>query len=436
MLTSLARRFVLVVGACSLVAMTLGGCAGTPAKEEPKAAIPASFAFWPLFPADPRVQFARSLASSNDLVPKKHSQFEQVVFGKELERAAEINKPYGVAMRDGKVYVCDMRGKAVFIFDLKKKQTRVMGATGAHPLAHPVAVCAADNGSVLVADNQIGAIFVYDQSEKYVRPMGFPKFKPIAVAAHGDRVYACDSGSQLVQVFDLSSGKHVGTIGEVGDEDGQFRLPVGIACDPSGNVVVIDMMRCRLQKFTPEGKLIVAWGEMGDQGGTFARPKHIAVDREGIAYVVDAAFQNVQMFDAQNRVLMYFGSAGGHPGAMNQPVGICVSEDGLEYVKDLMHPGFEPKRLVLVTNQFGEAKVSIYAMGELKKGFSAQDLAAAAATVNPGVGGTPQDIRDFQTQAGQNVEGDQPEGEQPSERPTEPPTGNPTKPEPPKEAPK
>lgn len=121
---------------------------------------------------------------------------------------------------------------------------------------------------------------------------------------------------------------------------------------------------------------------------------------------------------------------------MNQPVGICVSEDGLEYVKDLMHPGFEPKRLVLVTNQFGEAKVSIYAMGELKKGFSAQDLAAAAATVNPGVGGTPQDIRDFQTQAGQNVEGDQPEGEQPSEQPTEPPTGNPTKPEPPKEAPK
>lgn len=427
----LGIRNVAAIGFCLVATTLLGGCAGDggakPAKDS--SAAPTSFAFWPPFPADPKVQFLRTFESSNDLVPKQHSNLEQVVFGKELEKAADINKPYGVAMHDGKIYVCDMRGKSVFIFDLKKKQTRIMGTSGAHALSHPVGVAVGDDGTVFVADNTVGAIFVFDANERYSRAIGFPKFKPSALAVHGDRLYACDLTSQLVHVFETSTGKHVGEIGSVGDEDGQFRLPVGVAVDPAGNVIAIDMMRCRLQRFSPDGKFISATGSMGDQAGMFARPKYLAADKDGIVYAVDAAFQNVQMFDDQNRMLMNFGAAGDHPGAMNQPVGICVSEEGLEYFKDFIHPGFQPKRLVLVTNQFGDAKVSVYAMGEIKKGYTAQDLAAASAKIATGQG-AKQEVQDFQMQAGQGEPGGEGgeessgEGAAPAE-PKTPPKENP-----------
>ena len=35
--------------------------------------------------------------------------------------------------------------------------------------------------------------------------------------------------------------------GSVGDEDGQFRVPLCVETDRDGNVFVSDMMRCRIQ---------------------------------------------------------------------------------------------------------------------------------------------------------------------------------------------
>jgi hypothetical protein len=227
---------------------------------------------------------------------------------------------------------------------------------------------------------------VYDAEERYSRAYGHPGFKPAALAVHGDRLYVTDMAAQRVEIFDRNTGASLGTIGTVGDEDGQFRLPLGIATDKQGNVYVVDMLRCRLQKFSPDGKFIGAVGAMGKVAGTFARPKHIAVDSDGTVYVVDAAFQNVQMFDDKFELLMHFGAAGDYPGAMSLPAGICVSEDSLDLFTDRVHPGFKPKRVIAVTNQFGPDRVALYVEGGLREGYTAQDLAKAAVVVLPGTG--------------------------------------------------
>lgn len=370
----------------------LAGCGGDSApRPEPASNGPVrgQYAFWPQAPDAPRVQFIKSFKSNEDVSQRQASGFEKLVFGREAEATDLVNKPYGVAMKDGKIYVCDIRNACVIAIDLNKRQSRIIGSSGSNPLKHPVAAAIADDGEIYIADNERGAIFVYDQQERYSRLFGMEKFKPAGIAVHGDRLYASNTASQVVEVFNRITGDRIGSIGTVGDEDGQFRLPLGIATDSKGNLWVADMMRCRVQKFGPDGKFISGLGTLGDYRGSFARPKHIAVDSDNILYVVDAAFQNVQMFDDQGRPLMHFGAGGAFPGAMNLPAGICISEESVGVVAGGVHPGFKPSRVVVVTNQFGGDKVSMYAMGQLRDGYSVKDISAAAYKVNTGTEASP-----------------------------------------------
>lgn len=360
----------------AMVLMFAGGCSSSP-KAAPKSSN-LVYAFWPQPPAAPRIQFVRAFAYSGDISLEKQSNLDKLVFGSESDRAVEINKPYGVDMHDGKIYVCDIRNVGLTILDLNKHQTRLVGTGGLNRLQNPVDVTVADDGTIYVADKLRGVV-MYDSSEHYAGIFGHEKFQPVSLAVHGDRLYVCNMGSQNVEVMDRFTGLVVGTIGTVGDQDGQFRLPLGVAVDQDGNIHVVDVMRCRVQKFSPDGKLLAAVGEMTDTAGNFVRPKHIAVDREGQVYIVDAAFQNVQIFDRKYHLLTSFGGGGDFFGSMNLPAGICVTDSGMGLFQDEIHPYFDAKHLILVTNQFGANKVAVYALGDLKAGKTAQDLAASLA---------------------------------------------------------
>lgn len=392
-----ARWLLVVIG----TGLGLASCAGPSKPAAAREEATGSYAFWPQFPDEPRIQFVRAFSGSEDLASTKRSGLERIVFGPEAEVQAFINKPYGVAMRGGRIYVCDMRGAALTVLDLKANQTRLVGTTGVNRLNHPVDVEVTPDGMIYVADNERGAVLVYDARERYAFMIGFPKFKPVSLASHGDRLYVADMTAQAVQVFDRRSGERLGSIGTVGDEDGQFRLPLGVATDRAGNLYVVDMMRCRVQKFSPEGRFLGGFGALGDYAGTFARPKHIDVDSEGVIYVVDSAFQNVQMFDDQFRLLMSFGAAGEFLGALNLPAGICVSDDEVGLESSRIHPGLEPRRFVAVTSQFGVEKVSLYARADLRPQYTAADLARSAATVSAGVGEISEERRRLQEQGTQ-----------------------------------
>jgi DNA-binding beta-propeller fold protein YncE len=260
---------------------------------------------------------------------------------------------------------------------------------GLNRLQLPVDVAVAEDGGIYVADKDRNAIIVYDATEHYLKTIGRADLQPISVAVFKDRLYVSNMKSQVIEVLDRQSGRQLGTIGAVGDEDGQFRLPICVEVDADGQVHVMDMMRGRLQTFTPDGRLVMASGDIADTAGHFVRPKHIAVDDDGITYVVDAAFDNVQLFDARQQLLMHFGSMGTHRGSMNLPVGVCVMETGLEYFRPYIHPGFKAKRLIVVTNQFGDQKISVYALGERRPEWKLEDLNRAAEPVPEGVSTAP-----------------------------------------------
>lgn len=397
-----AGFFKSVISAATIAALSMGfvGCASSPKPESAKRAT-GSYTFWPPPPVEPRVQFLGTFASSEDLSPVKTSALETMVFGAEAAKPAEVDKPYGVAVRDSKIYVCDIRAKALVVLDFAKKQTRIVGVTGANRLERPVAVAIADDGAIYVADGVQQSVFVFTRDERFAMAFAIPGLKPAGIAVHADRLYVTDIKRQGVIILDRASGKETGFIGVVGDDDGQFRLPLGVSTDKAGNVYVVDMMRCRVQKFTKDGAFISGFGEQGDHVGGFARPKQIAVDSEGIVYVVDSAFQNVQMFNSKYELLMYFGSVGAYPGAMSLPVGIATTDTGLQHFQHLVHPGFQIKRLVVVANQFGANKVGLYALGDRKSSYSLKDLRASGVAVSEGVETPSEERLRFQNIGGQ-----------------------------------
>jgi len=369
----------------ALACLSLLGCATSPSGSA-TTATPESFSFWPLAPDAPRIQFVKSFRTSSDVREDTQSDLAKLVFGEENEQDAEIMKPYGVVMRAGRIYVCDIRRPALAVLDLVQNQVRLVGVRGVNRLTHPVDVAVADDGWLYVADNERNAVLVYNADERYARTIGRQGMKPVSVAVHGDRLYVCDLTAQQVEIFDRHTGDTIGKFGTVGDSDGEFRVPLCVDTDKEGNVYVSDMMRARMQKFSPDGVFVAGFGELGDYAGSFARPKQLAVDDEGIIYVVDAAFQNVQMFNDEFALLMSFGAAGSFPGAMNLPAGICVSDDRLDLYEGLIHPGFKARRLIAVTNQFGANKVAVYALGEVREGWTAEQIQAASGRVSAGVG--------------------------------------------------
>jgi DNA-binding beta-propeller fold protein YncE len=363
-----------LLGVCLLLAGgSLTGCASS-TTATPRNEAKGQYTFWPLAPSEPRIQFVKTYRSGFDLRGQTQTGFEDLIFGAESEDVSAIEKPYGVEVADGKIYVCDIRRPALTVLDIKKRQVRLIGTQGSNRLAHPVDVAVAPDGMIYVADNERRAVLVYGPDERRVNTFGIEGWKPVSLAVHGDRLYVCDLESQRVVIMDRGTGSMIREFGGAGGEAGQFRVPIGVETDRDGFVYVSDMMQARVQKFTPDGDYLTQFGELGDYAGSFARPKQLAVDEDGIIYVVDAAFQNVQMFNDEFALLMSFGSAGTYPGAMNLPVGISVTSEGVDAYKDLFHPGFVPKRIIAVTNQFGPQKVSVYALGEREDGWTVAQL--------------------------------------------------------------
>jgi len=341
------------------------------------------YSFWPPFPQEPRILFLASYSANTDIEPAK-TKLDEIIYGKDPQSQVLISNPYGVAMWKGRIYVCDTRSPAIEILDLRKHQMQLMTAGEAGKLAKPVAIAIAPDGTKYVADIQLGAIAVFDDSDHYVRQIGHDNFRPAGLALHGNELYVTDHKANHVEVFDRFSGNSLRIIGSFGQKPGQMVGPLGIAVDDQGNVYVDDIINCRVQKFAPDGKYLTAFGSLGDHPGTFTRPKHIAVDHEGVIYVVDAAFQNVQMFDSQFRPLLFFGNPGSYPGSMDLPAGICLHDEDMDLFADRIPDAFQAQHLVLVTNQFGDHKVSVYALGHLKPGRTVNDIAGSKGVVSLG----------------------------------------------------
>jgi len=121
--------------------------------------------------------------------------------------------------------------------------------------------------------------------------------------------------------------------GALGNGDGEFSEPRGVAVDASGNVYVTDYVpHARIQVFDPNGVFLRKWGSWGTAPGQFVGPEGIAIDGSGNVYVTDGT--RVLKFAPDTTFLGQWGSYGTGDGQFENPRGIAIDASNNVYVTD------------------------------------------------------------------------------------------------------
>ncbi len=220
-----------------------------------------------------------------------------------------VGAALGVATdSSGDVYVVDRLGSRVQKFNPAGTFQSAFGTlgTGNAQFTTPsgIAIDSADN--VYVADTGNDRIQKFNSAGAYITQWGglgtgdgqFDLPSGVAVDSHG-YVYVADTGNTRIQKFD-SSGNFIAQWGSLGVGDGQFGAAttpsLDLAIGSSDNVLVVDPVNDRVEKFRPIGTFIDTWGSLGSGDGQFTSPSGVATASSGSVYVVDQGNNRVQRF--------------------------------------------------------------------------------------------------------------------------------------------
>lgn len=344
-------RFARTIAFCGLLAL-VSGCAT-------KKPVPALTLFPPA-PDEPRVQYLDSFSS--DLELGRGANFADFVTGKPTGPGPLV-KPYGIALQNGTLYVCDTMAASVQVFDLAKKRARYFTPRAEGRLATPINITLDTDGTRYIADTSRNQVLIFGKDDAYKGAIGRKdEMKPCDVAITADRLYVADLQNHCVRVLNKSDHSPLFTIPrDPKAAEGKLFSPTNLALDSQGRLLVTDTGAFAVRVYDLEGKFLSTIGSQGVAPGLFARPKGIAVDHESRVYIADAASQVVQLFDPQGKLLMFFGKPGSsREGELELPAGVKVNYDSVGLYQSKAAPGYKLEYLILVTSQTGAKKVNVY----------------------------------------------------------------------------
>lgn len=321
-----------------LLILVITGCSTGPEKKFVPPVYPGP-------PDEPRFIYERTIRSSGDVGELTTAQKLKIFATGTSEGAFGLAKPYGIAVKEGRVYVTDTVQRAVLLFNFPEGTFKHIGTEGTAVLSKPLGIDIDTAGNIYVVDNTLKSVFVFDKDGRFLRNIGdkedLDRPSGVAVSPDGTKVYVVDTGgvdseSHHLVIYDNQTGEHLRTVGKRGPEPGDFNLPLQAATSPDGTVYVVDGGNFRVQAFSQNGDYKLAFGKVGKVRGDFSRPKGVAVDKDGNVYVADAAFGNFQIFNSEGKLLLFVGARhnDGGPGHYMLPAGVDVDEDGRIYFVD------------------------------------------------------------------------------------------------------
>ncbi len=320
--------------------------------------IPQETVVFPKPPDTARIQYLTKFSTSTDVI--KQSGFSKFILG--ANKPTPIYKPYGISIHKNRIFICDNGNAGIEVIGLEKKTFSSFNPKGQGQLKSPLNCFVDDKDYLYVADGDRKQIVVFDNTGQYVSAFGATdKFKPTDVFVYGNKVWVTNLLDNKIYVYDHDSiGKLLFTFPESapGNEDYLYS-PVNL-CVQNDKVYVSDLGGFSVKIFDLNGKYLQTIGNYGNKPGQFARNKGIAVDKSGNIFVIDASFENAQVFNNEGKLLMTMGGTYTGPGYMWLPAKIIIDYDNLEYFKKYVDPAYKLKYILLVTNQYGPDKISVY----------------------------------------------------------------------------
>ncbi|WP_242132126.1 6-bladed beta-propeller [Aestuariivivens marinum] len=321
--------------------------------------------FYPKYADTARIQFLRAFSKSTDITPKQ-SAFKASILGEEM--VFEIGKPYGISMAKGKIYICDLNSNKIVILDIENKTFNSIQPTLKKGFAQAINMFVDSEGFIYLANPLQRVISVYDVNFNYITEFGKKvNFRPVDVAVTNDKIYVVDIQNNRVNIFDKTTKAFLSYFPNsvVGNDDWLYSASaISIS---NNNIYITDTGDYSLKIYSLKGEFIKKMGNIGDGLGQFSRPKGNAVDQDDNVYVLDAAFENAQLFNKNGQLLMFFGGPYKGPGDMYLPAQITIDYDNIHYFEHLVDKRYKLLYLILVTNQYGPDKVSVYGRIELKE---------------------------------------------------------------------
>lgn len=314
-----------------------------------------------LYPAAPSVAKIQYLTSiSNSLqITKKQTSLQKTVVGE--KKGMPIYKPYGVFIRNGKLYICDISLGGLEIIDLENKDFQYFVPQGVNSLKMAINVFVDLDNTRYIVDADLHRVVIFDESGKYQTAFGFDEnTKPTGVFVYKTEIFVVDSENHRVNVYDKQdkSFKFYFPKSNPGDDNFLYK-PTNLTVE-NDKVYVSDLGAGDVKIYSLNGKYLRKIGQYGRNIGDFVRPKGVAVDREENLYVVDASFENIQIFNKEGKLLMFFGGHYEGAGGMWLPTSVVIDYDNLAYFEKYVDPKYKLEYLIIVANQFGPDKVNIY----------------------------------------------------------------------------
>ena len=180
-----------------------------------------------------------------------------------------------------------------------------------------------NDGNMLVTDRDNNHIQKFTPDGKFIttvsktgnNPLEFHTIMGITYHPLDKRVYIVDCNNNRLQILNphltFSS-----SFGSYGSDNGQFKCPLDVVCDCTGNVYVADTNNHRIQVFTAEGEFLRKFGKKGNGNGELNKPSGICIDNDNVVYVTERDNHRVSVLTSEGKFLTSFGTKGRGPGQL------------------------------------------------------------------------------------------------------------------------
>ena len=222
-----------------------------------------------------------------------------------------------------------------------------------------------EDGSLFVADRAGGAVHRLPVSLGHgLTPPDRPEFTPVALAMHNGELLVADRKAAVIDRFDPSDGTHLGSFPAAdAPDEAKLAMPVGLAVDGQGRVLVADLLGGRVAVFGPDYAYQGDIGQPGDRYGDLGKPKAVAVGPDGVIFVADADFGYIHLFSADGQLLMLLGGPQDEPGGTPSPCALAVADTLPPHLQALVPTDFDARYYLFVADNTATRPLSLFAIG-------------------------------------------------------------------------